>query len=199
MAKLTDLPTELLLTIVSFLRSNQPAKKRLLDASVSRKRNVLAKTLHRERSSVINLSSACKTLHEALKTERYRFVSIHGHNSAQKLLSLLRLIRVRPEIGECIQQLHLQLIPLACDVTSVSFEQLRSLKSWAEPIGVTIEDTTLSNALKYEYEEDLENSGYYGHSANKSTQYQSTKVTFMAKQPSISSINGIRDQPALLG
>ncbi|KZL85834.1 hypothetical protein CI238_05777 [Colletotrichum incanum] len=152
------LPIELLLTIASFLWSNQPAKKRLLDASTSRKHGALARTLHRERSSVIGFSSACKSLHEALKAEKYRFVSIHGHNSAQKLLSLLRLIRVRPEIGDHIQQLHLQLIPLACDTTSVSYEQLRSLKTWAETIGIVVEDATLLNALNYESGEDHEDS-----------------------------------------
>ncbi|OHW90084.1 hypothetical protein CSPAE12_11310 [Colletotrichum incanum] len=158
MAKLPELPIELLLTIASFLWSNQPAKKRLLDASTSRKHGALARTLHRERSSVIGFSSACKSLHEALKAEKYRFVSIHGHNSAQKLLSLLRLIRVRPEIGDHIQQLHLQLIPLACDTTSVSYEQLRSLKTWAETIGIVVEDATLLNALNYESGEDHEDS-----------------------------------------
>ncbi|GJC87208.1 hypothetical protein ColLi_10046 [Colletotrichum liriopes] len=167
MAKLSELPVELLLTIASFLWSSHPAKKRLLNASTSRKHGALARTLHRERSSVISLSSACKSLHEALKAEKYRFVSIHGHNSAQKLLSLLRLIRVRPEIGDHIQWLHLQLIPLACNTTSVSYEQLRSLKTWAETTGIVVEDATLLNALTYENGDDHGDPEYYGPNANQ--------------------------------
>ncbi|KAK1992195.1 hypothetical protein LX36DRAFT_704240 [Colletotrichum falcatum] len=149
MAKLSDLPPELLLTVVSFLWTNQPARKSLFDASIRRKAlpgSPLAKDLQRARSPVINLSSACKALHEALKAEKYRFVSIHGHNSAQKLLSLLRLIRLRPEIGRHIKQLHLRLEPLAHGITSVSYAQLRSLKAWAETTGVVVDDDVLMTA-----------------------------------------------------
>ncbi|KAK1569927.1 uncharacterized protein LY79DRAFT_594588 [Colletotrichum navitas] len=164
MAKLPDLPTELLLIIASFLWSNQPAKKRLLETSINRQHQPLARSLYRERSSVINLSSACKALHEALKAEKYRFVSIHGHNSAQKLLSLLRLIRVRPEIGHHIQRFHLRLIPFDKKVTSVSYEQLRSLRTWAETIGVVVDDAVLSSALKYDdYKDPDPGVGPYKH------------------------------------
>ncbi|EFQ25900.1 hypothetical protein CGRA01v4_14305 [Colletotrichum graminicola] len=163
MAKLLDLPPELLLTIASFLWSNQPLKKRLFEASIDKKRQSLVRSLHRERSSVINLSSACKALHETLKTEKYRFVSIHGHNSAHKLLSLLRLIRIRPEIGDHIHQLHLRLLPFASGLTSVSYEQLRSLRTWAETIGVRVNDVLLT-ALNYEDHKDSINyEDLYGH------------------------------------
>ncbi|KAK2040952.1 hypothetical protein LZ31DRAFT_603283 [Colletotrichum somersetense] len=156
MAKLSDLPQELLLTIVSLLRGNEPAKKRMLEASISKNHNALARALHRARYSVISLSSTCKALHEKLKAEKYRFVSIHGHNSAQKLLSLLRLIRARPEIGSQIRQLHLQLAPLARGVTMLSYDQLCSIEVWAGTIGVVVTEALLTSLLSYEVHGDVD-------------------------------------------
>ncbi|KAK2016113.1 hypothetical protein LZ32DRAFT_636035 [Colletotrichum eremochloae] len=163
MAKLLDLPPELLLTITSFLWSNQPAKKRLFEASNRRDRQTLANSLERERLSVIDLSSTCKALYEVLQAEKYRIVSIHGHDSVQKLFSLLRLIRLRPEIGNHIQQLHLQLVPdlEVGNISRLSSDQLRFLKLWAETIGVFIDDEVLLNALKYETHENVEDSRYH--------------------------------------
>ncbi|KAK2027969.1 hypothetical protein LX32DRAFT_721195 [Colletotrichum zoysiae] len=155
MAKLSDLPQELLLEIISLLRSNEPAKKRMLEASLSKNHNALARALHRERYSVISLSSTCKALHEKLKAEKYRFVSIHGHNGAQKLLSLLRLMRARPEIGSQIRRLNLQLAPLARGVTMLSYDQLRSMKAWADTIGVVVDDAVLTSLLSYEIHGDV--------------------------------------------
>ncbi|GJD03465.1 amidophosphoribosyltransferase [Colletotrichum higginsianum] len=154
MAKLTDLPPETLLTITSFIWSGLPAKKRLFDASISKEKHALAKSLNREGLSVINLASTCKYLHRVLAADKYRFVSIPRCNSAQKLLSLLRLIRIRPEIGDHVQQLRLQLSVLPYGHTSVSYEQLRSLKAWAATIGITIADETWVGAMKYDNETD---------------------------------------------
>ncbi|KAK6218547.1 hypothetical protein QIS74_06427 [Colletotrichum tabaci] len=155
MAKLTDLPPETLLTITSFIWSGLPAKKRLFDASISKEKHALAKSLNREGLSVINLASTCKYLHRVLAAEKYRFVSIPGCNSAQKLLSLLRLIRIRPEIGDHVQQLRLQLSVLHYGHTSVSYKQLRSLNDWAATIGITIADETWVDAMKYDNEMNL--------------------------------------------
>ncbi|KAK1987580.1 hypothetical protein LZ30DRAFT_818891 [Colletotrichum cereale] len=85
MAKVSDLPTELLLTTASLLWSQQPAKKRLLVASISRRHHSLMRSLHHERSSVINIPSACKAFHKAPEAEIYRFVSFHENTRAMKM------------------------------------------------------------------------------------------------------------------
>ncbi|TQN67609.1 hypothetical protein CSHISOI_07860 [Colletotrichum shisoi] len=171
MAKLTDLPPETLLTITSFIWSGLPAKKRLFDASISKKKHALAKSLNHEGISVINLASTCKYLHRVLAAEKYRFVSIPGCNSAQKLLSLLRLIRIRPEIGHHVQQLRLQLSVLPYGHTSVSYKQLRSLKAWAATIGLTIADETWVDAIKYDNGMNL--------SLNKAMEYEKTCIAIL--------------------
>lgn len=103
MAKLCDLPTELLLHIASHFDTIRPGKYvtgeiewAIAPYDIKLKRA--------KRAAIVNLSSTCTLLRRILFSEVFRFISIHDKNDAQKLTSLLRLLDEKPQICDCIKQ-----------------------------------------------------------------------------------------------
>ncbi|KAF9871727.1 hypothetical protein CkaCkLH20_10661 [Colletotrichum karsti] len=143
MAKLDELPAELMLHIASFFQYKRPSKLRIYQDVDTLP---ISKNLRNERLHLISLSLSCKFIYNALAEELqelHRFIAIGHRNSTQKLLSLLSLLQKSPHLGEQVTKLYIHLEPVFMGRTVITQGRFSRLLEWGNSKGLDVDPSYL--------------------------------------------------------